>query len=56
MVFGMSIAYVSRGTIHLNPKGVEFSLPLDPRFYKIYQKKLHKFSNYPIGIGDKYFG
>jgi hypothetical protein len=23
---------------------------------KIYQKKLHKFSNYPIGIGDKYFG
>ena len=24
--------------------------------HKIYQKKLHKFSNYPIGIGDKYFG
>jgi hypothetical protein len=23
---------------------------------KIYQKKLHKFSNYPVGIGDKYFG
>ena len=23
---------------------------------KIYQKKLHKFSNYPMGIGDKYFG
>ncbi len=23
---------------------------------KIYQKNLHKFSNYPIGIGDKYFG
>lgn len=22
---------------------------------KITQKKLHKFSNYPIGIGDKYF-
>lgn len=23
---------------------------------KKYQRKLHKFSNYPIGIGDKYFG
>ena len=23
---------------------------------KKYQKNLHKFSNYPIGIGDKYFG
>jgi hypothetical protein len=24
--------------------------------HKIYQKNLHKFSNYPGGIGDKYFG
>ena len=30
MVFGRSIAHVSRGTIHLIPKGREFSLPLDP--------------------------
>jgi len=30
IVFGTSIATISRGTIHLNPEGVEFSLPLDP--------------------------
>jgi hypothetical protein len=34
MVFDKSIAHVPRGTIHLIPKGREFSLPLDPRRYK----------------------
>jgi len=29
----IDIATIARGTIHLNPKGVEFSLPLDPRRY-----------------------
>jgi len=33
-VFGIYTAHVSRGTIHLIPKGREFSLPLDPRRYK----------------------
>ena len=32
-VFGIYTAHVSRGTIHLIPKGREFSLPLDPRRY-----------------------
>ena len=26
----MFVVAIARGTIHLNPEGVEFSLPLDP--------------------------
>ena len=31
----IDIAHASRGTIHLNPEDIEFSLPLDPHTYKM---------------------
>ena len=33
LFFGGKFVFISRGTIHLNPEGVEFSLPLDPQRY-----------------------
>jgi len=36
-LFRGKILIFKGGTIHLNPEGIEFSLPLYPTFYKEYR-------------------
>jgi hypothetical protein len=44
----MSIATIARGTIHLNPEGIEFSLPLDPGRYKKRTERKRENNNYSL--------